>query len=141
MPTARPLTIDLTTIFGRVIATLRSELKQSQGELATSMRWDRSLLARIESGRNTATIDNIVELEEAFMQPKLIGGHGDLIKLTGHVVIELQRRGHRPVYGHLPKPEGDEPIDAPALDRIVARVVDDWLTERREPPKKGRKRS
>lgn len=138
MPLPRALTLDLTTIFGRVVASLRDELKLSQAELATPMGWDRSLLARLESGRNTATIDNIVELEEAFIQKKLPVDRGDLVTLTCQVVLEAKRRGHRPVYGKVPKPDGDDPIDAPELDRMVARIVDDWLTERRKPKRRAR---
>lgn len=121
--------VDLTTVFGRIVGALRQELGHSQAAFAERMTWDRSLLARIESGRNLASIDNIFELEERFMEEKLIFGHGDLVELTGRATREAKRRGLRPVYGSIAKPEGDTPVEVPTLDRIVARIVDDWLDE------------
>jgi transcriptional regulator with XRE-family HTH domain len=128
-----PNAVSLATIIGRIIALFRKELGQSQTELAGRMKWDRSVLSRIEGGRNTATIDNIFELEELFMADHLIKGHGDLTRLTSDVVYEARRRGLRPVVGHDETPEGEEPVEAPALDRIVARVIDDWLVGMNEP--------
>jgi transcriptional regulator with XRE-family HTH domain len=137
-----PNAVDLSTIIGRIVAALRQEQGASQAALAGRMTWDRSLLARIEAGRNTANIDNIFELEEVFMADGLIGGHGDLIELCSRVVRESKRRGLRPVVGRTDKPEGEEPVDAPTLERIVARIVDDWLEALRTepPPKPTRKR-
>ena len=128
-----PNAVDLATIIGRIIALFRKELGLSQTELAGRMKWDRSVLSRIEGGRNTANIDNIFELEEQFMADHLIEGHGDLTRLTAEVVYEARRRGLRPVVGHVEKPEGEEPVEVPALDRIVARILDDWLVAMREP--------
>ena len=62
-----PNAVDLASIFGRIVAALRQEQGASQAVLAGRLTWDRSLLARIEAGRNTANIDNIFELEEVFM--------------------------------------------------------------------------
>ncbi len=137
-----PNAVDLSTIIGRIVAALRQEQGASQAALASRMTWDRSLLARIEAGRNTANIDNIFELEKVFMADRLIGGHGDLIELCSRVVRESKRRGLRPVVGRTVKPDGEEPVDAPTLERIVARIVDDWLEAlRTEPaPKPTRKR-
>ncbi len=121
--------VDLSTILGRVIAGLRQETGKSQAKLASEMGWDRSLLSRIESGRNTATIDNIFELEEAFLRDELIAEHGDLTSLLARVVRQAKQRGHRPVYGQTAKPSGEDPIPTPALDRIVLAVVDRWLNK------------
>ncbi len=123
--------VDLTTIFGRIVGLLRQELGQSQATFAERMGWDRSLLARVESGRNLASIDNIFELEQRFIEDKLIVGHGDLVELTAKATNDAIRRGLRPVYGSSAKPEGEAPVEVPTLDRIVARVVDDWLEDLR----------
>jgi len=128
-----PNAVPLATILGRIVALLRRELGQSQTEMAGRMKWDRSVLSRIESGRNTATIDNIFELEELLMADHLIREHGDLTKLTGQVVYEARRRGLRPVVGHAEIPEGEESVELSTLDRIVARIVDDWLVDLGEP--------
>jgi transcriptional regulator with XRE-family HTH domain len=119
--------VDLTTLFGRIVSALRQEMKLSQAVFAEKLSWDRSLLARVESGRNTASIDNVYMLEEAFMLAGLLRGHGDLVLLSERAVREAQGRGFRVVVGRLPKPEGDGPVEIPSLDRIISRVVDDWL--------------
>ncbi len=139
-----PNAVDLSTIIGRIIAGLRQEQGASQATLAGRMTWDRSLLARIEAGRNTANIDNIFELEELFIADDLIDRHGDLVELCSRVVREAKRRGLRPVVGRTAKPEGEEPVDAPTLERIVARIIDEWLEEMKAdqdpvPPKKRRR--
>jgi transcriptional regulator with XRE-family HTH domain len=121
--------VDLTTIFGRIVGMLRQELGLSQAAFSEGLKWERSLIARIETGRNMASIDNIFELEERFMEEKLIFEHGDLVTLTARASREAIRRGLRPIYGETAKPDGDSPVEVPTLDRIVARIVDDWLDE------------
>lgn len=135
-----PHAVDLSSIIGRIVAALRRELGASQAVLSARLSWDRSLLARIEAGRNTANIDNIFELEEAFMADRLIEGHGDLVELTSRVVHEAKRRGLRPVVGQTTQPEGQESVEAATLDRIVARIVDDWLEDLRSQPPPARKK-
>jgi transcriptional regulator with XRE-family HTH domain len=118
--------VDLATITGRIVAALRHEQGATQATLAGRMRWDRSLLARVEAGRNTATIDNLFELEEVFLADGLVRRHGDLVELVGRIVHEAKRRGLSPVVGRT----GEQPSAETALvDRIVARVVDDWLLD------------
>ena len=121
--------VDLSTILGRVVAGLRQESGKSQAAFSAEIGWDRSLLSRVESGRNTATIDNIFELEEAFIREELIAHHGDLTDLLARVVRQARRRGLRPVYGQMAKPSGEDPIPTPALDRIVLAVVVRWLNK------------
>jgi len=141
-----PHAVDLSSIIGRIVAALRQEQGASQAALSARMSWDRSLLARIEAGRNTANIDNIFELEEVFMVDGLIAEHGDLVELTSRVVHEAKRRGLRTVVGRMERPEGQESVETATLDRIVARIVDDWLVDLRaepepepEPPRKRRR--
>ncbi len=128
-----PNAVDLASIIGRIVAALRQEQGASQAVLAGRLTWDRSLLARIEAGRNTATIDNIFELEEVFMADGLIESHGDLVELTSRVVHEAKRRGLRPVVGRAYK-HGAASVETVTLDRIVARIVDDWLVDLRADP-------
>ena len=140
-----PHAVDLSSIIGRIVAALRQELGLSQAALSGRMQWDRSLLARIEAGRNTANIDNLFELEEVFMTEKLIASHGDLMELCSRVAHEAKRRGLRPVVGRTATPEGQVSVETATLDRIVARIVDDWLEAMKEefepePPPTRRKR-
>lgn len=125
-----PTRVDLTTIIGRVVSAFRQEMNISQAVFADRLKWDRSLLARIESGRNTANIDNIYELEKQFLESDLIGRHGDLVELTNLVAREAIRRGFRVWVGNLPKPEGEDPVELRSLDRLVAVVIDTWLDDR-----------
>ena len=137
-----PNAVDLASIIGRIVAAFRQEQGASQAVLAARLTWDRSLLARIEAGRNTATIDNIFELEEVFMADGLIESHGDLVELTSRVVHEAKRRGLRPVVGRADKRDGAS-VETVTLDRIVARIVDDWLVDLRadpEPPPTRKRR-
>ncbi len=137
--TTIPGAIDLATITGRIVAAFRHEQGATQATLARRMRWDRSLLARVEAGRNTATIDNLFELEEVFLADGLVRRHGDLVELVGRVVYEAKRRRLSPVVGRTGT--GEQPSAETALvDRIVARVVDDWLLELEAEPAKGRAR-
>jgi len=129
-----PHAVDLSSVIGRIVAALRQELGLSQAALSGRLQWDRSLLARIEAGRNTANIDNLFELEEVFMAEELIASHGDLLELCSQVVHEAKRRGLRPVVGRTAKPEGQQNVETATLDRIVARVVDDWLEAMKEEP-------
>ncbi len=140
-----PHAVDLSSIIGRIVAALRQELALSQAALSGRMQWDRSLLARIEAGRNTANIDNLFELEEVFMAEDLIASHGDLLELCSRVAHEAKRRGLRPVVGRTAKPEGQVSVETATLDRIVARIVDDWLEAMKEepvptPPRTNKKR-
>ena len=104
--------------------------------------------ARIEAGWNTANVDNLFELEEVFLADRLIADrliadHGDLVALVSRVAHAAKRRGPRPVVGRSEAPEGEESVRPAVLDRIVARVVDDRLTELRDdrsPPRKKRRR-
>lgn len=123
---------DVSTIFGRLVAGLRRESGKSQVTLAAELSWDRSLLSRIESGRNTATIDNIIELEQALKAMGLIMKDGDLTAMVADVARELKKEGFRPAVGMTPKPPGEEPVPAPALDRIVGGVLHRWLKAARE---------
>jgi transcriptional regulator with XRE-family HTH domain len=129
-----PNAVDLSSIIGRIVAALRQELGLSQAALSGRMQWDRSLLARIEAGRNTANIDNLFELEEVFMAEDLIASHGDLMELCSRVAHEAKRRGLRPVVGRTAKPEGQVNVETATLDRIVARIIDDWLEAMKEEP-------
>ena len=129
-----PSAVDLSSIIGRIVAALRREQGASQATLAGRMGWDRSLLSRIEAGRNTATIDNIFELEVVFLADGLIESHGALVALTGLVVHESVRRGLRPVVGRTSAAEGQQSVEVAALDRIVARIVDDFLVALRAGP-------
>jgi transcriptional regulator with XRE-family HTH domain len=129
-----PHAVDLSSVIGRIVAALRQELGLSQAALSGRLQWDRSLLARIEAGRNTVNIDNLFELEEVFVAEELIASHGDLLELCSQVVYEARRRGLRPVVGRTERQEGQESVETATLDRIVARIVDDWLEAMKEKP-------
>ncbi len=132
-PLLTPLCVDFSTIFGRVVGALRQEIKKSQAEFSRDIKWDRGLLARIESGRNTAGVDNIYELGTQFRDANLIHRRADLFEIADRVAARARERGLRIWVGNLPKPDGEGPIEVLTLDRIVSRVVDDWLDEMRQP--------
>lgn len=127
MKTAR--VVDLSTFFGRVVAALRQETGRSQSALAREMGWDRSLLSRIESGRNTATIDNVLQLELTFKAYGLLEEHGELLWLLSEVMRAGTDRGFVPVLGQMPKPHEGELAPVAALDRLVMVVLDEWLKD------------
>lgn len=129
MPATLSGAVDLTTILGRVVAALRADLPESQAGFARLLEIDRSLLARIESGRNTASIDHVFLIEEAFIRTRRIRWHGDLVLIAGRVAQEVKQRGGTIFYGNLPRPEGEEDLGVSVLDRIVAVVVDQWLKD------------
>ena len=129
MPSTLNGSVDLTTIFGRVVAALRADLSESQAGFARLLQIDRSLLARIESGRNTASIDHVFLIEEAFIRANRVRWHGDIVLLAARVVREVKQRGGSAVYGNVVRPEGDEDLGVAVLDRIVAVVVDAWLRD------------
>ena len=129
MPATLTGAIDLTTILGRVVAALRADLPESQAGFARLLEIDRSLLARIESGRNTASIDHVFLIEEAFIRSGRIRWHGDLVLVVGRVAQEVKQRGGKIFYGNLPRPDGEEDLGVSVLDRIAAVVVDQWLKD------------
>ena len=129
MPRLSGQVIDVTTVFGRVTSALRRELKVSQAVFADELKMDRSLLARVESGRNVATINDIVRLEQRFRKTELLEEHGDLYSLTLKVVSVLDRRGARVALGKIRLKEGEEVMDTAVVDRITLRVVDRFFED------------
>jgi transcriptional regulator with XRE-family HTH domain len=119
-------TIQLTTILGRIVAALRLERRLSQAELAKRIGWERSLLARVEVGRNLASVDNIYEIEQDLIGAGQIRHHGDLVYLAHLALEEARRRGFVPIYGTLRAEDPIAEADNHIIDRIVARVLDDW---------------
>ncbi len=127
-------TVDLSTIVGRIVGALRQEMHLSQSAFSTAIRWDRSLLARIETGRNTANADNMYEAETIFIGKNLLQRHGDIMLLAHRVAWQAKDRGLTVMVGNLEKPEGEGPVEVHTLDRIVSRVIDDWLEDLKNPP-------
>jgi transcriptional regulator with XRE-family HTH domain len=132
MMRTRTPNLSLSGIVGRIVASLRMEQGVPQVELAGRLGWDRSLLARIETGRNTANIEHLFELEEVFLADGLLESHGDLLELCNRVVQEARRRGARVMVGRSAE-AGEQELETSLVDRLVARIVDDWLVELRAP--------
>lgn len=128
---------DVTTVFGRVVSILRKDLRLSQLQLADELRLDRSLLTRVEIGRNIATIDVMAKLEEYFLNEEVLTDHGDLMTLTSRVAEALQRRGAQVVYGKAGPSDQVALLDLGILDRVAARVVDRWMEEVEEDDEDG----
>ena len=124
------LGVPLTTLFGRVVAGLRQEAKLSQGALADRLAWERTLLGRVETGRNTATVDNIFELDAFFVEAGLLDRRGDLWALFTRAAQTVTRRGMVVLVDRDAPPDGVDVADSRDLDRIVRRVVEDWLDDR-----------
>ncbi|TAL41402.1 MAG: XRE family transcriptional regulator [Salinibacterium sp.] len=105
-------------VFGRVVATFRAAEDKTQGDYATELGWDRSVLARIEVGRNDVSIANVLDIEAMLIKHGLITTFGQLVQVTSEVTAELKAR---------PKINGDAPA---VVDRIAGTVVDRWLQKR-----------
>lgn len=134
-------TYDLSTIVGRIVARLRVELALTQADLATKLDFDRSLLVRLETGRNTTNVDHLFLIEAFFLRTGLLRRHGDLTLLAADVAHRLKRRGAVPVYGMVPKPENVGEVESPALDRVVTVALDEWLQGLDEPKRTEPKRT
>lgn len=123
-------TYALSTIIGRIVARLRIEMVLTQAQLAERLQFDRSLLTRIETGRNTVNADHLFLLEQVFIRGGRLGHHGDLLYLAARVAGRLKRRGAVPVYGVLPKPDSVGEVETPAVDRVVVLILDEWIAGR-----------
>lgn len=118
---------DLTTILGRIILMFRRALGLSQAEFGDFLHYDRSLIARLEVGRNLANIDNIHQIETLLRQRQLMARHGDLVLLTNRVAYELSQRGFGLLHGRTEEVPGVAPMDMATLDRVVNGVVDTYI--------------
>lgn len=141
LETLRGHAYDLSTIVGRIVARLRIEHGLTQAELATKLEFDRSLLVRLETGRNTTNIDHLFLIEAFFLRARLLQRHGDVTLLAADVARRLKKRGAVPVYGMLPKPENVGDVESPALDRVVTVALDEWLQGLNEPKRNETKRT
>ncbi|TAL41390.1 MAG: XRE family transcriptional regulator [Salinibacterium sp.] len=102
-------------IFGRVVAELRASRSMTQDAMSLRLGWPRGVLARIETGRTTAKITHIADVERLFIDEKLIDKAGDTTTLVGMATDILKQRDETVT------PEGAE------LHRLAQRVVDQWL--------------
>ena len=124
--------INVTTVFGRVVAAMRRESRLSQAGFAAEMRVDRSHLARIETGRNIATVDDIFRIGGVLDRLDVVSGEGDLMGITLEAIQEVRDRRTRVAFGKLAPRPGETVMDGRLLDRTVIRVVDGWLEEHAE---------
>lgn len=128
---------DITTVLGRLVSGMRRTMGISQEVLAQQLHIDKSLLARIEIGRNMATIDNVMKLEAEFMAVKMLEDHGDLVELTARAASALKRRGVRVVYGKAVEVEGAPLVELASLDRLISGVLDRWWDDLESVSTKG----
>lgn len=101
-------------IMGRIIATLRAATAATQAGFAAKLSIDRSRLARLETGRNTITINDMWICERGLIAASVMLAHGDLFRLMVRAIEK-----------------GAESCTPPALERLVARIVDDYVTDAR----------
>ncbi len=132
-----PIKTDFTTVFGRLLVAFRKELGLSQTQLGEQLRDDRSLIARLEAGRNIANLDNLHKLERLLIQRNLISRHGDLVLLAHRVATIIANRGIGVVYGKLEEHGEVAQLDPANVDRVVASVLDSYLAPPTEPVSEG----
>lgn len=128
--------VPLNTLFGRLVAALRQETGRSQAAFARKLAWDRSLLSRIESGRNTATVENLFALERAFRDEDVLADAGDLAELLDRAARRARRREIVVLYGQDP-PADAVPVPLARLDCIVGAVLERYMAEIAPEPDEG----
>ncbi len=112
--------VQLTAVFGAVVACCRQDLGETQAAFADRIGLERSLLARIETGRNTATIEDVAVFDQAFHGPRGDGA----FSLTVRCVNEAKRRGIAVLTRRQEAPEGSLPLPRSSLVRLVAVVFE-----------------
>ncbi len=116
--------INYTSVLGRVVAALRAETELNQIDFAAACRMKQSTLARIESGKNTATIDHIMRIERAFNKLDKLDDPGDLVLLVYECCRQLVKRGVKVRAGKL---KGEQPVmPQNRLDAVASMVVLEW---------------
>ena len=96
-PFAGEVPVDLDVLFGVLLRALRAKTGRTQAQLAAALGWDRSLLVRLESGRNTPTIHELVALEQLLLGMGVIEAPGRLLALMHGAIGTLEALGARPV--------------------------------------------
>ena len=124
----------LSCVIGRLIALFRAEYGLSQAEFGAPIGYDRSLVARLEVGRNIINVDNIHDVEHLLVEGGLLARPGDLLLLGNRVALELHRRGYRVMTGKAEDHVGQELLDLSILDRVVASIADSYLQAEELPP-------
>ena len=127
-PSEKPKT-SYGIIFGRLVSAFRSETLLNQIAFSKECHLSTGALARIEAGRNVATIDHIVSIEYALLDRDLIDDCGDLLILVDDCLNELRELGIRVIRGKLALAESC-PITT--IDRVVGKVVLDWKRQQAE---------
>lgn len=89
--------IDLDVLFGALLRALRAKTGRTQAQLAAALGWDRSLVVRLESGRNTPTIHELVALERLLLGLGVLDAPGSLMALMHRAISGLEAVGARPV--------------------------------------------
>lgn len=91
------ISVDLDVLFGQILRHLRTTAGHTQAQLADALGWDRSLIVRIEAGRNTPTIHELVALEQLLLANQLIDAPGRLLDMVHRVLAMFPAMGMRPL--------------------------------------------
>lgn len=89
------ISVDLDVLFGQILRHLRTTAGHTQAQLADALGWDRSLIVRIEAGRNTPTIHELVALEQLLLANQLIDAPGHLLDLVHKALAVFPALGMR----------------------------------------------
>ncbi len=126
-----------TTVLGRLVSALRAELGLNQIEFAERCGLHESAIARIETGRNTISMDHVLLLESVFKGAGLLLSFGDLTRLMSQVRHLLIQDGVEVRLGKLSRLSerigGRKPrkfYSHRLIDLAVASVLFDWRRER-----------
>lgn len=121
--------IDTATIFGRALFAVRSAAGLKQSELARVVGLKRSAVTHLETGRTTPTFYSLMRLGDRLRKNGVLADPTTLIQLVHETARELNRRGVRVVNRPLRPEEEIRRTPTDAIDRIVARIYDEWLQD------------
>lgn len=122
---ARPIAqTSLSLVFGRALAAVRKDAGYSQRELLKDAGMRPGSIARLETGKATATIAQIIKLEETLRD--VLHAPGTLQQILSLCVDELRDRRIHVLVEQRPDPDIPE-LRPQRLDRIIAPVIDEWL--------------
>lgn len=124
-----PNATDVTSVFGRTLAALRSAAGLSQVELGDLLKMDRTAIARLEIGRTTLSVPVVAAAEQVLLRLQAIRRPGDLTALGERTTERLLAQG---VTVCVDRPPAHMPIlPTRTLVRAAEAVIDAWIAELR----------
>lgn len=124
-----PYATDITSVFGRTLAALRSAAGLSQVELGDLLKMDRTAIARLEIGRTTLSVPVIAAAEQVLLRLQALRRPGDLTALGDRTTERLLSQG---VTVCVDRPPSHLPVlPTRALVRAAEATIDAWVADLR----------